>query len=190
MFVGGFDHKEDVRSLDLNVVRLCVQVVLLGENRSQRINISPVVSEHVYNKKTLPDPLIYRLSHCNSYVNGKNQNSEQIILLCTKVSLQCGCSRSNCGFQVTKDDIKIRFFETRNNQVVWEDFGTFRANDIYNNTAICFRPPKYHDQNITDAVKVWVQLVRPTDEAASPPAEFEYLPLQAGTCSKFLSRFF
>ena len=88
------------------------------------------------------------------------------------------------------DDLKIRFFEMKDNEVVWEDFGTFHSDDIYNNTAICFRPPKYHDQNITYAVKVWVQLVRPTDQMVSQPIEFMYLPVQAGTRTKFFSRFF
>ena len=84
---------------------------------------------------------------------------------------------------MVQGDIRIRFFETMNDQVVWEDFGSFQSDDIYNKTAICFKPPKYHNQDIVEPVKVWVQLVRPIDEAASTPVEFEYLPLPTGTCT-------
>ena len=90
LFPEGFQHKEDVKSLDLTVVRLCVQVVLLGENGNTRIGISPIVSDPVYNKRLFFYPYIHKLSHCSSYVDGKNHNSEQIILLGCKVSIRVG----------------------------------------------------------------------------------------------------
>ena len=73
--------------------------------------------------------IIIKLSHCSAPATG----GREVILLCDRV---------------TKDDIQVRFYEERNNQLVWEAFGDFQPNDVHKQVAISFRTPKYYDENI------------------------------------------
>ena len=105
---------------------------------------------------------------------------------------------------MAKDDIKIRFFERKNNVIVWEDLGHFRQSDVHKGVAISFRTPKYKTRDIEKSVKVslsfwicfwqtrnyqtkifffafkcYIQLYRPSDDSTSDALPFEYFPLQS-----------
>jgi c-Rel proto-oncogene protein len=43
--------------------------------------LKPVVSEPIYDKKSMSDLVITKLSHCNAFCNG----GQEMILLCEKV---------------------------------------------------------------------------------------------------------
>lgn len=83
-------------------------------------------------------------------------------------------------FQVAKEDIQVRFYEEKDDQVVWEGFGDFQPSQVHKQTAIWFRPPRYHTLEVTEPVRVFIQLRRPSDGAASEPLPFEYVPLDSG----------
>lgn len=83
-FAAGFAHRNQPTSIDLNAVRLCFQVFLEGEKGKFTVQLDPVVSEPIYDKKAMSDLVIVKLSHCVSYVDGGRND---IILLCEKVSL-------------------------------------------------------------------------------------------------------
>lgn len=55
---------------------------------------------------------------------------------------------------MAKNDIKIRFFEKKNDIIVWEDFGRFQQNDVHKGVAISFRTPKYKTRDIEKSAKV------------------------------------
>lgn len=81
---------------------------------------------------------------------------------------------------MVKEDIKIHFYEVKDNQVVWEGIGYFQPWQVHKQAAIYFKPPPYRNLDITEPVKVAIQLRRPSDVAMSESLPFEYLPLDAG----------
>ncbi|XP_076314336.1 transcription factor p65-like isoform X3 [Tachypleus tridentatus] len=155
----GFDHKLQASNIDLNVVRLCFQVFIENPQTGKyTIPLPPVVSDPIYDKKAMSELTINKLSHYSAPVSG----GTEIILLCDKV---------------TKDDIKVRFYEERSGQVVWEAFGEFHPNEVHKQVAISFRTPRYHDENVQQPVPVFVQLYRPSDGSSSDPRPFQLLPM-------------
>ncbi|KAK9755016.1 Rel homology dimerization domain [Popillia japonica] len=158
-FRTGFSHRNQPTSIDLNAVRLCFQVFLQGEQRGKYVDLQPVVSTPIYDKKAMCDLVIVKLSDCVCPVDGGHKD---IILLCEKVA---------------KEDIQIRFFEEKNNEVVWEGFGEFQPSQVHKQTAIWFKPPKYKTLDIMEPVKMFVQLRRPSDGATSTPVPFQMVPL-------------
>lgn len=74
----------------------------------------------------------------------------------------------------------MRFYEETDNRVTWEAFGDFQPSHVHKQTAIWFRPPRYHTLEITEPARVFIQLRRPSDGATSEPSLFEYLPLDSG----------
>ncbi|KRT79621.1 hypothetical protein AMK59_7573 [Oryctes borbonicus] len=158
-FRTGFSHRSQPTSIDLNAVRLCFQVFLQGEQRGRYIDLPPVVSTPIYDKKAMCDLIIVKLSDCVCPVDGGNKD---IILLCEKVA---------------KEDIQIRFFEEKNNEVVWEGFGEFQPSQVHKQTAIWFRPPKYKTLDVIEPVKMFIQLRRPSDNATSAPVPFQMVSL-------------
>ena len=101
--------------------------------------------------------IITKLSHCSATVTG----GKEVILLCDRV---------------TKDDVQVRFYEERNNQLVWEAFGEFQPNDVHKQVAICFRTPRYYDETVQQPVLVHLQLRRPSDMQTSDSRPFQLLP--------------
>ena len=97
--------------------------------------LPPVVSEPIFDKKAMSDLVICRLCSCSASVLGNTQ----IILLCEKVA---------------KEDITVRFYEEKNDQVVWEALGEFQHTDVHKQTAITFKTPRYHTLDITEPAKV------------------------------------
>ena len=70
------------------------------------------------------DLTICRLTETSGPVAG----GKEILLFCDKIS---------------KDDIQVRFFEEKNDQLVWEGFGDFQPSDVHKQYGICFRTPRY-----------------------------------------------
>lgn len=80
--------------------------------------------------------------------------------------------------QVAKEDISVRFYEEVADG--WEGFGDFQHAQVHKQVAISFRTPKYRSIDITEPVRVKIQLRRPSDGATSDPLDFEFLPLNEG----------
>ncbi|KAL9925841.1 embryonic polarity protein dorsal-like isoform 1-T9 [Glossina fuscipes fuscipes] len=161
-FKTGFQHRFQPSGIDLNSVRLCFQVFMEGEQKGRFTQpLPPVVSEPIYDKKAMSDLVICRLCSCSASVLGNNQ----IILLCEKVA---------------KEDISIRFFEEKDEQVIWEGYGDFQHTDVHKQTAITFKTPRYHKLDITEPAKVFIQLKRPSDGVTSEALPFQYIPLDSG----------
>ncbi|XP_050076801.1 embryonic polarity protein dorsal isoform X1 [Anopheles maculipalpis] len=158
----GFGHAKEPGSIDLNAVRLCFQVFLEGQQRGRFTEpLTPVVSDIIYDKKAMSDLIICRLSDCCAPVSG----GKEIILLCEKV---------------VKEDIKVRFFEKKGNITVWESYAEFSHSDVHKQVAISFRTPQYKPMDITDPVRVYVQLERPSDNTYSEARDFQFIPLDSG----------
>ncbi|RZF33783.1 hypothetical protein LSTR_LSTR014477 [Laodelphax striatellus] len=161
-FKTGYEHKNQPGSIDLNAVRLCFQVFLEGKVKNQfNVAITPVVSEPIYDKKAMSDLVICKLSEDSAPVIG----GKQIILLCEKVA---------------KEDISVRLYEELNNQIVWEGQCDFQTTDVHKQVAITFRTPRYKNIDVTEPILVQIQLVRPSDKAASEPLPFQLTPIQSG----------
>jgi len=158
----GFSHKSNPSAVDLNCVRLAFQVFLEGNDQGAfTFALKPVVSDPIYDKKSKCDLTICRLTETSASVAG----GKEILLFCDKI---------------TKDDIQVRFFEERGNQLVWEGFGDFQPADVHKQYGICFKTPKYKNIEIESAVTVRLQLRRPSDGAVSESRPFEFIPLDAG----------
>ncbi|KAG1683680.1 Embryonic polarity protein dorsal [Nymphon striatum] len=163
----GFDHKNHASSMDLNCVRLCFQVFIEGATKNKyETRLKPVVSDLIYDKKAMSELIIVKLSACSAPVSG----GTEIILLCDKVT-KVDVS------DIIPDDIEIRFYEMKNGEVVWEDFGDFVPADVHKQVAISFRTPRYKDQTIQKPVEVLIELRRKKDMAASTPREFQFTAL-------------
>ncbi|KAK4305175.1 hypothetical protein Pmani_022916 [Petrolisthes manimaculis] len=161
-FQTGFSHRNQTQSIDLNSLRLCFQVFLEGPEKGKfTFPLKPVVSNPIYDKKATSDLIICKLSDCTSSVAG----GKEIILLCDKV---------------TKEDIHVRFYEVKDGMIEWEAFGDFQASDVHKQVAISFKTPRYKSLEVENPVKVYVQLLRPSDSSTSEPRPFQYLPLDSG----------
>lgn len=82
------------------------------------------------------------------------------------------------------EDIEVRFFQDS-----WEGKGTFSQADVHRQVAIVFRTPPYRDTNLSEPIRVKMQLRRPSDREVSEPMDFQYLPADPGKgqCSKVSS---
>lgn len=159
-FAAGFDHRSTPSTIDLNAVRLCFQVFLERTHEGKTtfsLPLTPVVSDIIYDKKAMSDLVICKLSRPSSSVAG----GDEIILLCEKVKTKIEKLMFasielmvNIVLQVTKEDIRVRFFETNNGQVAWEDFGEFQHSNVHKQVAISFRTPQYRSLEIDQPVKV------------------------------------
>ncbi|CAO1337481.1 unnamed protein product [Diamesa serratosioi] len=157
-----FEHRNQPSSIDLNSVRLCFQVFLEGSQKGKFTTpLKPVVSEPIYDKKSMSDLVITKLSHCNAPIVG----GQEMILLCEKVA---------------KEDISVRFFEGPEDHPTWECNGEFQHSQVHKQVAIAFRTPRYHRIDLDQSVKVKVQLRRPSDGATSDALDFELLALDTG----------
>nr|XP_023013890.1 embryonic polarity protein dorsal-like isoform X2 [Leptinotarsa decemlineata] len=155
-FRTGFAHRNQPTSIDLNTVRLCFQVFLEGDTPGKfTVPLKPVVSEPIYDKKAMSDLSIIKLSDCVSPVDG---GQKDIILLCEKVA---------------KEDIQIRFYEETSD---WEAFADFQPSQVHKQHAIWFKTPRYKTLDVTEPVKVFIQLRRPSDGATSESLPFEMWP--------------
>ncbi|XP_076033421.1 embryonic polarity protein dorsal-like isoform X5 [Oratosquilla oratoria] len=160
-FQTGFGHRNQTQSIDLNALRLCFQVFLEGSEKGKfTLPLKAVVSDPIYDKKATSDLVICKLSDCSSSAAG----GKEIILLCDKV---------------TKEDIQVKFYEVKDGMIAWESLGDFQASDVHKQVAISFKTPRYKSLEIENPVKVYIQLLRPSDKSTSEPRPFEYLPLDS-----------
>nr|XP_040035682.1 transcription factor p65 [Gasterosteus aculeatus aculeatus] len=138
---------------DLNSVRLCFQASFTLASGEQ-IPLEPVVSQPIYDNRA---PNTAELKICRVNRNsGSCKGGDEIFLLCDKVQ---------------KEDIEVRFFQDS-----WEGKGTFSQADVHRQVAIVFRTPPYPKTNLSEPIRVKMQLRRPSDREVSEPMDFQYLP--------------
>ncbi|XP_016418160.1 transcription factor p65-like isoform X2 [Sinocyclocheilus rhinocerous] len=138
---------------DLNAVRLCFQVSITLPS-GELFSLEPVVSQPIYDNRA---PNTAELKICRVNRNsGSCRGGDEIFLLCDKVQ---------------KEDIEVRFFQDS-----WESKGSFSQADVHRQVAIVLRTPPYRDANLTEPVRVKMQLRRPSDRELSEPLDFQYLP--------------
>ncbi|XP_028998960.1 transcription factor p65 isoform X2 [Betta splendens] len=138
---------------DLNSVRLCFQASITLST-GELFPLEPVVSQPIYDNRA---PNTAELKICRVNRNsGSCKGGDEIFLLCDKVQ---------------KEDIEVRFFQDS-----WEGKGTFSQADVHRQVAIVFRTPPYRDVNLTEPIRVKMQLRRPSDREVSEPMDFQYLP--------------
>lgn len=160
-FRNGFAHKLSASTIDLNVVRLSFQVFIVGSTPNKcDVPLMPVVSDPIHDKKAMSDLVITKLSHCSAPATG----GREIILLCDRIS---------------KDDVQVRFYEEQNGKLVWETYSDLSPTDVHKQVAICFKTPKYYNENITQPVMVRIQLKRASDNQVSEPRLFQFLPCES-----------
>ena len=80
--------------------------------------------------------------------------------------------------RVARDDIKVRFYDPDPFNH-WEEWGDFNASDVHKQYAISVKAPRYDNRNITENKKVFLELVKPSDDSRSDPQEFYFLPLES-----------
>ncbi|XP_046440832.1 nuclear factor NF-kappa-B p105 subunit-like isoform X2 [Daphnia pulex] len=99
-----------------------------------------------------------------------------------RIDKVCGCCTGQEEIfifveKVNKKDIKIRFFETdENEQEIWHAFADFSELDVHHQFAIAFKTPAYQDPNIQSDVTVQFQLYRPSNQSTSEAKSFTYTP--------------
>nr|WCL52335.1 dorsal-like protein [Gryllodes sigillatus] len=162
-FRTGFAHRNQPGNIDLNAVRLCFQVFLEGSEKGKfTFQLTPVVSDPIYDKKAMSDLVICKMSDCSASVAG----GKEIILLCEKVA---------------KEDIQVRFFEQDHaGRTLWEAQGDFTPAHVHKQVAISLRTPRYRTLDVPQPVDACIQLRRPSDGASSEPLPFQLLPLDSG----------
>nr|XP_018903705.1 PREDICTED: putative transcription factor p65 homolog isoform X3 [Bemisia tabaci] len=154
----GFSHKNQVNTIDLNVVRFCFQAFF---RTNQWVTIPPVVSEPIYDKKAMSNLQICRICPPSASVLG----GTEVILTCEKV---------------TRDDIEIWIYEKNSSgEIVWEEKTEFQPQDVHHQYAIAFRLPTYKSLEVENPVQAYLELRRPSDQASSVPRPFQLTPLDA-----------
>ncbi|CAG4919083.1 unnamed protein product [Colias eurytheme] len=155
------DHKlrlkceNESKSINLNIVRLKFTA---HDVQTGKLICGPVFSEPIHNIKSAAtnDLKICRSSSCYGSANG----GEDVFILVEKVN---------------KKNIMVRFFELgENGERTWTANASFVQSDVHHQYAIVFRTPPYVDKKITSNVKVYFELVRPSDGKTSEPREYTY----------------
>lgn len=149
---------QEARTMNLNQVCLCFQAYRVENNKW--IKLCETFSNPINNMKSaLTGELkICRLSSAVSSAAG----GEDLIILVEKVG---------------KKNIKVKFYELDDfDKEVWSAWGVFTEVDVHHQYAIALRTPPYKDRDITEAVDVYIQLYRPSDQDQSEPMSFKYKP--------------
>lgn len=156
----GFGHAENAGSIDLNAVKLCFQVFLENPNTPGKYTVilPPVCSRPIFDAKAKKELQIMDISDNTAPVDG----GKKIIILCERVA---------------RDDIKVKFYDSDPGSH-WEELGEFQAADVHKQYAITLKTPRYHDQNISERKRVFIELVKPSDDSRSDPQEFFFEPLE------------
>merc|ERR1719410_335709 len=107
----GFRHSESPASIDLNAVRLCFQAFLESPTHPGKYNVvlPPVSSNTIYDAKAKKELQMMDISDVSSPLEG----GKKIIILCEKV---------------TREDIKVRFYDP---ELGWEAWAVFCPNDVH-----------------------------------------------------------
>lgn len=149
---------QEARTMNLNQVCLCFQAYRVENNKW--IKLCETFSNPINNMKSaLTGELkISRLSTICSSASG----GDDLIILVEKVG---------------KKNIKVKFYELDEfDKEVWTAWGIFTEVDVHHQYAIALRTPPYKDRDITEAVDVYIQLFRPSDQDQSEPMQFKYKP--------------
>jgi len=156
----GFGHADNAGSIDLNAVKLCFQVFLENPNTPGKYTVilPPVCSRPIFDAKAKKELQIMDISDNTAPVDG----GKKIIILCERVA---------------RDDIKVKFYDSDPGSH-WEEWGDFQASDVHKQYAITLKTPRYDDQNITERKRVFIELVKPSDDSRSDPQEFFFEPLE------------
>uniref|UniRef100_A0A1I8PWX9 RHD domain-containing protein n=1 Tax=Stomoxys calcitrans TaxID=35570 RepID=A0A1I8PWX9_STOCA len=157
------ETEKEAKDMNLNQVRLCFEAFLVDANNLYTPIAAPVYSNPINNRKSAQtgDLRITRLSIATGSVIG----GEDLILLVEKVS---------------KKNIKVRFFEMKDDEMLWEAYASFRESDVHHQYAIVCRTPPYVNKEIDKPVEVFIELERPSDDERSyPPVSFRYKPRDA-----------
>jgi len=151
----GFSHCESPGSIDLNAVRLCFQAFLESPTHPGKYNVvlPPVASNTVYDAKAKKELQIMDISDVSSPLEG----GKKIIILCEKV---------------TREDIKVRFYDQ---EAGWEGWAVFGPNDVHKQYAVSLATPAYTGPTPASHRRVLVELVKPSDDTNSEPIEFFYV---------------
>merc|ERR1711892_507000 len=159
-FSQGFGHADSSGSIDLNAVKLCFQVFLESPSTPGKFTIvvPPICSKPIFDAKAKKELHIMDISDNTAPVHG----GKKIIVLCERVA---------------RDDIRIKFYDSDPGSH-WEEWGDFQAGDVHKQYAISIKTPRYHDQNIAERKRVFMELVKPSDDSRSDPLEFFFLPLE------------
>ena len=121
--------------------------------------IPPVCSKPIFDAKAKKELQIMDISDNTAPVEG----GKKIIILCERVA---------------RDDIKVKFYDSDQGSH-WEEWGDFQAGDVHKQYAISVKTPRYHDQNIAERKRVFIELVKPSDDSRSDPQEFFFLPSES-----------
>ncbi|XP_015119445.1 proto-oncogene c-Rel [Diachasma alloeum] len=158
-FQQGYDHSEDPASIDLNVVRLCFQVFLFDRTTEKCTRkLTPVVSDPIYDKQTATNLKISKLSAKVASTAG-------------------GTSLIISGHKVIEEDVKIRFFEMKKDQVVWAALkDPLPRNNHDDQTTISVITPTYTRRDTESPVRVMIQLTKPSTGEAGKAIPFILLP--------------
>ncbi|XP_055856300.1 nuclear factor NF-kappa-B p110 subunit [Episyrphus balteatus] len=152
------EAEREGKHMNLNQVRLCFEAYKIVEGGWMKI-CEPIYSRPINNRKSA---LTGELKICRlSSVAGSAAGGEDIILLVEKVS---------------KKNIQVRFFEMRDDDLVWEAFGDFSDADVHHQYAITVRTPAYKNKDIDKSIDVSIELVRKSDDERSTPVDFRYKP--------------
>eukprot|EP00091_Calanus_sinicus_P008383 TRINITY_DN2045_c0_g1_i2.p1 TRINITY_DN2045_c0_g1~~TRINITY_DN2045_c0_g1_i2.p1 ORF type:complete len:360 (-),score=95.04 TRINITY_DN2045_c0_g1_i2:221-1300(-) len=79
--------------------------------------------------------------------------------------------------RVARDDIKVKFYDS-DPRSHWEEWGDFQASDVHKQYAISLKTPRFDNQNISEKKRIFIELVKPSDDSRSDPHEFFFLPLE------------
>ncbi|KAJ0178904.1 hypothetical protein K1T71_005679 [Dendrolimus kikuchii] len=149
-------HCESIaKNIDLNIVRLKFSA---HDIETGKEICAPVFSEPIHNMKSAStnDLKICRISRCA----GRPKGGDDVFILVEKVN---------------KKNIQIWFYELdENGKRVWSAQAKFIQSDVHHQYAIVFGTPAYRSQEITEDVKVYIELVRPSDGRCSEPKDFTY----------------
>lgn len=146
-------------TMDLHSVKLKFEVFVERNGFREQIGL-PEYSHAIHNLKSTHagDLRIVRIDKVYSCCTGQ----EEIFIFVEKVN---------------KKDIKIRFFETDENDLeIWSAFADFSELDVHHQYAIAFKTPPYQDPNIQSDVTVQFQLYRPSNQSTSEAKSFTYTP--------------
>ncbi|CAH2244152.1 jg23458 [Pararge aegeria aegeria] len=147
--------ENNAKNINLNIVRLKFSAHDLDTNNEI---CPPVFSEPIHNMKSAAtnDLKICRISRCY----GRPQGGDDVFIFVEKVN---------------KKNIMIRFFELDDKgDRPWSATATFLQSDVHHQYAIVFRTPQYQNPHTPKDVKVYMELVRPSDGRVSEPKEFTY----------------
>ena len=122
------------------------------------VPISPVCSTNIFDAKARKELQIMDISDVMAPAEG----GKKILIFCEKVA---------------REDIKVRFSDSQG----WEGWGDFNPSDVHKQYGIALKTPKYRDGNIKEKTKVFLELLKPSDESVSEPQDFFFLPYEGSS---------